>query len=133
MPHSRKISRRVENYNGLLRTDYAIALATVSKGLRRFRKLCGQVEAIRLMAPFVGMKPRQLRGWVYGEVGYTGPRERNRIRMGVANALRWCADELEREADLARREADEVECHERQLTLWRDPICSQPAFERLSA
>ena len=132
MTERRKISLPVEGSNGLLRTDYAIALATVSKALRRFRKLCGHVEAIRLMAPFIGMQPRQLRGWFYGEPRFAGPRERNRIRMGVANALRWCADELEREADLARREADEVECHERQLTLWRDPICSQPSERRVA-
>jgi hypothetical protein len=132
MSDSRKISHRVENSNGLLRTDYVIALATVSKGLRRLRKLYGYVHAIQVLAPFVGMKPRQLRGWVYSEVGYAGPRERNRIRIGVANALRWCADELEREADRARREADEVECHERQLTLWRDAICSQPYERRVA-
>ena len=132
MTNGRKIFHRVENSNGLLRTDHAIALATTGKGLRYFEDLFGKVRAICLLAPFLGMKPRQLRGWIYSETGYAGPRQRNRIRMGVAAGLRWLADELENHAEFLRDEADTVECHERQLTLWRDPICSQPSERRVA-
>ena len=120
MSASRKISLRTEKHNGLPRSDEVMARDTVSKCLQHFRTTWGHVVGMEKLAPFLRMSLRQFRGWMYSETGYTGPRERHTVRMGVVNALRWYADELEKRADEIRRDADAIECHEKQLTLWRD-------------
>jgi hypothetical protein len=134
MSDSRKNSLRSNNGNGLRRTDESLARDTVDTALKYFRPFWGHVAAMERLAPFLVMSARQLRGWTYSETGYTGPSERHTVRMGVVKALRAHADWVEENVvGKVRREADSIECHERQLTLWRDPICSQPTLGKARA
>ena|SRR6478609_9251755 len=132
MSDSRKIFYRAKTHNGLPRTDHAIARETVLDALKKyFQPIWGRVRGIRLLAPFLGMKPRHLHGWIYEETGYKDTADRHALCMGTVRALRWWADWAEKHlVETARQEADEIECRERQLSLWKDPVCSQPSVGR---
>lgn len=114
-------------------TNSEIALDTIKRAERCLRLVFSKGKALRFLAPYLGISPRHLYGLEYQEPGYTIQANRHAIRMGVVKALRAYANWVDLNVvDVARREADAIECHERQLTLWRDPICSQPS-ERRSA
>lgn len=119
MDNSRKETLRSFNFP---RSDHEIATETIEVGLKAYRDSFSRSVALRLLAPFLGMTPRQLRGVLYQDCGYAAPRkgQRHRLRMGVINAIRAHADYHEERAEYWRRVADAEECHERQLALWGD-------------
>jgi hypothetical protein len=107
--------------------DREIAMASIELGLTAFEEQWRIYGAVERLAPFLALSARQLRGWRYRSAGYAGPEERHKIRMGVANALRWLADYYELRAQHWRRIADQQEFEEKQLSLWRNEKCERHA------